>query len=86
MEFFDSANTWLGQQTAYQLQGTHAWTRVQAVVDSVPANTTQLKVSVDRLNQCYMNEKYIMKRAINSIYLLIRLWYNLGNYKGRQNQ
>ena len=46
LEFYDSLNNWLGQQTAYQLQGTHDWTRVQAVVDSVPTNTTQIKVLV----------------------------------------
>jgi len=46
LEFFDSSNGWLGQQVAYQLKGTHDWTRIQAVVDSVPANTSKVRVAV----------------------------------------
>jgi RHS repeat-associated protein len=46
LEFFDSTNGWLGQQSAYELKGTHDWTRIQRVVDSVPANTAKVKLSV----------------------------------------
>ncbi|WP_245975759.1 DNRLRE domain-containing protein [Paenibacillus prosopidis] len=46
LEFFNSSNGWLGQQAAYQLTGTHDWTRIQTVVDSVPPNTAKVKVSV----------------------------------------
>jgi RHS repeat-associated protein len=46
VQFLDSAGGSLGEQTAYSLKGNHDWTRVQAVIDSVPANTVNMKVSV----------------------------------------
>ncbi|MCM3068244.1 DNRLRE domain-containing protein [Priestia flexa] len=46
IEFFDADNVWLGQKISYGLKGTHDWTRVQAHVKDVPANTSLLRVSV----------------------------------------
>jgi hypothetical protein len=47
LEFFNSTGRWLGEQQAYQLKGTHDWTRIQAVVDNVPANTANIRVLSD---------------------------------------
>ncbi|TDL76108.1 DNRLRE domain-containing protein [Peribacillus frigoritolerans] len=46
VEFLDSTGTWISEKPAYQLKGTHDWTRIQAVVDNVPANTANIRVSV----------------------------------------
>jgi len=46
VEFFDSASTKLGEQIAYALKGTHAWTRLQAIVDQAPANTANMQISL----------------------------------------
>lgn len=46
LAFYDANNNWIGQQMAYQLKGTNDWTRVQAVVDSVPANTAKIQLTV----------------------------------------
>lgn len=45
LEFFDSSNNWLGEKPAYQLKGTHDWTRIQVVVDNAPTGTAKVKVS-----------------------------------------
>lgn len=45
IDFYNSSNGWISQQISYGLKGTHDWTRVQAVVDSVPAGTEKIKVS-----------------------------------------
>ncbi|WP_260472071.1 DNRLRE domain-containing protein [Bacillus canaveralius] len=45
IEFFDDQNNWLGQSSSPQLKGTHDWTRLQAVIDTAPANTTKISVS-----------------------------------------
>ncbi|MGE7717885.1 DNRLRE domain-containing protein [Priestia megaterium] len=46
IEFLDSAGAWISEKPAYQLKGTQDWTRIQAVIDSVPANTAYIRVSV----------------------------------------
>ncbi|MGM0879095.1 MAG: DNRLRE domain-containing protein [Bacillota bacterium] len=46
VEFLDSTGAWISEKPAYQLKGTHDWTRIQAVVDNVPANTANIRVSV----------------------------------------
>ncbi len=46
VEFLNSTGGWISEQTAYELKGTHDWTRVQAVIDNVPANTKNIRVSV----------------------------------------
>ncbi|CAM4395787.1 hypothetical protein PAAL109150_24640 [Paenibacillus alkaliterrae] len=46
LAFFNATGGYLGEKAAYQLKGTHDWTRIQAVIDSAPAGTTQVKVSV----------------------------------------
>jgi RHS repeat-associated protein len=46
IEFLDSTGVWISEKPAYQLKGTHDWTRIQAVVDNVPANTANIRVSV----------------------------------------
>ncbi|GAB6153977.1 hypothetical protein JCM17380_27270 [Desulfosporosinus burensis] len=46
LAFYDANNVWIDQQTAYQLKGTNDWTRVQAVIDSVPANTAKIQLTV----------------------------------------
>jgi RHS repeat-associated protein len=44
VEFFNASGTLLGQQTSYQITGTQDWTRLQTVVDTIPANTASLDV------------------------------------------
>jgi RHS repeat-associated protein len=46
IQFFDTAGNWLGQQVSYQLAGTQDWTRIQTVVDNIPANTVNINVAV----------------------------------------
>lgn len=46
VEFLDSTGAWISEKPAYQLKGTQDWTRIQAVIDSVPANTAYIRVSV----------------------------------------
>ncbi len=46
IDFYNASNGWISQQVSYALKGTHDWTRVQAVVDSIPAGTAKIKVSV----------------------------------------
>ncbi len=46
LDFYNDVNTWLGQKTAYKLKGTHDWTRVQEVIDTVPSGTTKIRTSV----------------------------------------
>jgi RHS repeat-associated protein len=46
VEFLDSTGGWISEKQAYTLKGTQDWTRIQAVIDSVPANTASIRVSV----------------------------------------
>lgn len=46
MEYLSADNSFLGQQIAYPLKGTNDWTRLQAVLDKVPAGTAKVRVSV----------------------------------------
>ncbi|MGE7595636.1 DNRLRE domain-containing protein [Peribacillus frigoritolerans] len=46
IEFFDDQNNWLGQEFSSGLKGTHDWTRLQTVIDNVPANTKKISVAV----------------------------------------
>ncbi|MGJ3195876.1 DNRLRE domain-containing protein [Peribacillus frigoritolerans] len=46
IEFFDDQNNWLGQEFSSGLKGTHDWTRLQTVIDNVPANTQKISVAV----------------------------------------
>lgn len=46
IEFFDDQNNWLGQEFSSGLKGTHDWTRLQTVIDKVPANTKKISVAV----------------------------------------
>ncbi|GAE48103.1 DNRLRE domain-containing protein [Mesobacillus boroniphilus] len=46
IEFFDDQNNWLGQEFSSGLKGTHDWTRLQSVIDTVPANTKKITVAV----------------------------------------
>ncbi|QCS54135.1 RHS repeat-associated core domain-containing protein [Priestia flexa] len=46
-EFFDDQNNPKGEaQYSSELKGTHDWTRLQAVIDTVPAGTTKISVAV----------------------------------------
>ena len=46
IEFFDDQNNWLGQEFSSGLKGNHGWTRLQTVIDNVPANTKKISVAV----------------------------------------
>ncbi|MBL0385943.1 DNRLRE domain-containing protein [Tumebacillus sp. ITR2] len=46
MEFLNASDSWLGQQISNKIVGTQDWTRIQAVLDTVPANTTKIRVAV----------------------------------------
>ncbi len=74
LAFYDVNGNWLGQQTAYQLQGTNDWTRVQAVVDNIPANTAKIQATVG-LNAgsgtAYFDGVQLEKGAVLSAYNLV---------------
>jgi YD repeat-containing protein len=46
IEFFDDQNNWLGQEFSSSVKGSQDWTRLQTVIDSVPANTKKITVAV----------------------------------------
>jgi|GEM_PF-643385 len=73
VEFFDSANNSLGKQKAYEVKGTHDWTRIQAVVDA-PANTDNMQVSIG-LNSgsgtVYFDGVQVEKGTVLSAYNLV---------------
>lgn len=46
LEFFDSSDNWIGQQSGYALKGIHDWTRIHAVIDDVPSGTAKIRAAV----------------------------------------
>lgn len=46
IDYLNSSGVWIGQRVSYSLKGTHDWTRLQAVTDTVPVGTAQLRVSL----------------------------------------
>lgn len=45
-DFYNVNNIWLGQSASKTIKGTNEWTRLQVVVDTIPANTTQIRATV----------------------------------------
>jgi RHS repeat-associated protein len=74
LEFFDSSDVKLGEKLASSLKGTHDWTRVQTVIDSIPANTAKVRVSLG-LNSgsgtAYFDGIQLEKGTVLSAYNLI---------------
>ncbi len=74
IEFFDAQNNWLGQQTSYGLKGTHDWTLVQALVDTVPSGTDKIRVSAGMnagSGTAYFDGIQLEKDTVVSAYNLI---------------
>ena len=46
IEFFDAQNNWLGQEFSTKIKGNQEWTRLQSVIDTAPANSKKIVVSV----------------------------------------
>jgi len=74
LAFYDVNSISIGQRTAYQLKGTNDWTRIQAVIDSVPANTAKIQLTVG-LNAgsgtAYFDGVQLEKGTVLSAYNLV---------------
>jgi len=74
LDFYNDVNTWLGQKTAYKLKGTHDWTRIQEVIDNVPAGTTKIQASVGMdagTGTAYFDGIQLEKGTVVSAYNLV---------------
>ncbi|WP_240903755.1 DNRLRE domain-containing protein [Chengkuizengella sediminis] len=74
IDFYNSQNAWLGQTFSYGLKGTHDWTRMQAVIDDVPANTAYIRAGLDfgpGTGKAYFDGIQIEKGTILSAYNLV---------------
>ncbi|WP_139488009.1 DNRLRE domain-containing protein [Brevibacillus dissolubilis] len=74
LEFLTSTDDWLGQHTSYTLVGTNDWTRIQASIDKVPANTAKIRVSVGLepgTGTAYFDGIQLEKGSVLSAYNLV---------------
>ncbi len=46
VEYYDSANNYVGQNFSYGVTGTHEWTRLHLVADEIPTEATHIRVEV----------------------------------------
>ncbi|HBB29414.1 MAG TPA: hypothetical protein DC000_09245, partial [Clostridiales bacterium] len=74
VDFYNSSDVWIDQTVSYGLKGTHDWTRVQAVVDKIPAGTAKIRVSVGMnagTGTAYFNGMQLEKGTVLSAYNLV---------------
>ncbi|MGD9570034.1 MAG: DUF6531 domain-containing protein [Sedimentibacter sp.] len=74
VDFYNSTDVWIGQKASYELKGTHDWTRVQAVIDNIPAGTAKIRVSVGMnagTGTAYFDGMQLEKGTVLSSYNLI---------------
>ena len=74
VDFYDANNNWLAQKTSNGIQDTNDWTRLQAVIDSIPANTAKISASVGMnasTGTAYFDSVQLEKGTVLSAYNLV---------------
>jgi RHS repeat-associated protein len=73
-DFYDNNNNWLGQSASNCIKGTNDWTRLQAVVNTIPANTTKIRATVGMnagTGTAYFDGVQLEKGTVLSAYNLV---------------
>ncbi|HVI40194.1 MAG TPA: hypothetical protein VM577_06005, partial [Anaerovoracaceae bacterium] len=74
VDFYSAPDQWIDQTVSYGLKGTHDWTRVQAVIESIPAGTTLIRVSAGMdpgTGTAYFDGMQLERGTVLSAYNLI---------------